>query len=400
MDKRIQHWFFMRDGFDTFRLDPERHSRYVFGERDQLQRDRLLEALEENAYSRDGHKAVIYGDYGRGKTHMCRNLVFEIRRRGLHFEPIYVKCGGFKKKEPFYSLFREMIFQHSSARLQRVAVEYERKAQNGEEGPLSDAVPSEDIALVMSRGLAAPNPEAVKTSMRWLGGEPKIDLAMLGGSLKRQLVDPADFGSVMKGLSHLFLCIEDRVPLYIIDEVERFENVADPDTFFTWLATIRELTEVAGIGLLFIIGAKTRDRLPALFAQEEIIRRIGMANFVELLNPGPDAIRSFILEQFQSSIRKGPLPEVQRDVVEPGALDESVPSGLLEIIDNDPLRLESYPFEPAALDHFVQQLATGEMTNKPSEAQLRIQRAALRTMRLNRRTIDIETIDAIVEEAF
>src|SRR6267142_1186259 len=77
-EKRMAEWFFMRPGFDTFLLEPEKHARYVFGDRDREQRDHLLESLEEAAYSHDGYKAAVFGDYGRGKTHQCHNLIHEI----------------------------------------------------------------------------------------------------------------------------------------------------------------------------------------------------------------------------------------------------------------------------------------------------------------------------------
>ena len=74
--------------------------------------------------------------------------------------------------------------------------------------------------------------------------------------------------------------------MYIIDEAERFENITDTDTFYMWLAAMRELTEIPGIGMLFMIGARNRDALPTLFVQSEIIRRIGTSNYLEFLNPG------------------------------------------------------------------------------------------------------------------
>ena len=128
---------------------------------------------------------------------------------------MYLKCGAFKKKEPFNSLFRQMIFHHNTNQIQAVASEYQRRVMASEEQPLVEVVHSEDIANVMAKGLTAPNPEAVRISMRWLAGDPKIDLTMVGGSLKPQLTDSADFGDVMRGLSHMFIQVTDRVPLYI-----------------------------------------------------------------------------------------------------------------------------------------------------------------------------------------
>src|SRR5437773_2085495 len=93
MTKTMDAWFFMRPGFTTFNLEPKAHSQYLFGARDRRQRDVLLGTLEEAGYSRDGHKAAIYGDYGRGKTHQCFNIMYEIRKRGMNIAPVYIKCS-------------------------------------------------------------------------------------------------------------------------------------------------------------------------------------------------------------------------------------------------------------------------------------------------------------------
>lgn len=399
-DKRMADWFFMRPGFETFLLEPEKHARYVFGDRDREQRNHLLDSLEEAGYSHDGYKAAVFGDYGRGKTHQCHNLVYEIKRRGLHFIPVYVKCGAFKKKEPFNSFFRELLFRHSIEQIQQVATEYQRRVVAGEQPPLSTVIHSEDIINVIANGLTAPNPAAARTSMRWLAGEPKIDLTMLGGSLKPQLVDNTDFGDVMRGLSHMFVTVLDRVPLYVVDEAERFQNITETDAYYVWLASLRELTEIHGIAMVFMIGAKTRDELPVIFVQPEIMRRVGVANYLEFMNPGRDDLRAFLLEQLQTTIRKGPIPDTQKDSVEPEALDATVPSELRSLTQGDPTQLETYPFEPDAFEAFVSQIAEGEMSNKPSEAQKRLQKVAQRAMRLNKKTIASAMVAELSPDSF
>src|SRR5262249_34167819 len=153
-----------------------------------------------------------------------------------------------------------------------------------------------------------------RISLRWLAGDPKIDLTMLGGSLKPQLSDSADVGDVMRGISQMFIRVLDRVPLYIVDEAERFQNVTDTDSYFGWLAALRELTEIHGIAMVFMVGARTRDLLPTILVQDEIVRRIGVANYIEFLNPGREDLRTFLLEQFQTSIRKGAVPDTQKEV--------------------------------------------------------------------------------------
>ena len=77
----MRDWFFLRPGFENFVLDPREHRRVLVGDFDRNRRDELLIMLEGAARAHHGQNAVIFGDYGRGKTHLCHNLLYEIERR-------------------------------------------------------------------------------------------------------------------------------------------------------------------------------------------------------------------------------------------------------------------------------------------------------------------------------
>jgi hypothetical protein len=86
--------------------------------------------------------------------------------------------------------------------------------------------------------------------------------------------------------------------------------------------------------------------------------------------------------------------------MESDALNEAVPEELMSLTQGDAERLETYPFEPDAFEVFVSQIAEGEMSNKPSEAQKRLQKAAQRAMRLDARTITSEMVAELAPETF
>lgn len=389
----------MRDGFDTFRFEPDKHRQYLFGVPERRQRDFLLGEIEQSTYSTDGQKAVLFGDYGRGKTHICHNLEYVITKRGLAVLPIYVKCPAFKSKEPFATLFGQMLLGHPSTEIQRVANAYATRVQKGDSKPLEQVIRSEGIARVMAVGLAAPNLDAVINSIRWLSGEPKISMA-ISPALKPQLTDSKDFGEVMRGLAHMFIEIDGKTPLYLVDEAERLESVTNPDVYASWLASLREISEIINVGIVFFIGANSRNNLPALLLNDEIQRRIGVSNYFEFLSASRDQLRTFVDELLRTAIRKGPVPEPQKDVVSPTALDEAVPAGLIEIVGDDPAKLAAYPFDPDAYDEFVDQVVGGPYASKPSEVLIRLQKAAQRAIRLDKQTIDLDIVEAIGTEGF
>src|SRR5262249_33885366 len=154
-----------------------------------------------------------------------------------------------------------------------------------------------------------------------------------------QLTDSLEFGAVLRGIAQMFLAVDGAVPLYLIDEAERIQNVSNTDSYYGWLASLRELTEIANVAMIFFIGAKSKDDLPVLFVQPEIMRRIGVANYYEFLNPGAEQIEQFVVELLQTAIRKGPVPEVHRSALDPAALDDTVPQDLRILVEDDSERL-------------------------------------------------------------
>jgi hypothetical protein len=388
MEKTLASWFFLRPTITTFQLEPEQHPEFIFGTRERSQRDHLLGEIEGASFGDAGFKAVVFGDYGRGKTRMCQNLRFEIQRNGLRIAPIYVKCSSFTSKAPFHALFREMIMRHPTAEMTRIATEYGRLVAAQKAQPLIEIVQSEDIDRVMSQGLALLNPDIVRTCMRWLSGEPKVSMQGIGSAIKPQLTDSSEFGAVMRGLSHMIAAVDRKVIVYLIDEAERFNNITNADAFAVWLVSLRELAEIAGVGLIFFVGAVSRNDLPVLLLQEEVMRRIGIVNYIEFLNPSRDELRAFLKELFSTCIRKGEVPQPHRLVAPQEVLDPAVPQELTTITQGDQDRLDAFPFEPDALDEFVEDVAAGGSANKPSEVLKRLLKATQRAIRKDRRTID------------
>jgi hypothetical protein len=213
-----------------------------------------------------------------------------------------------------------------------------------------------------------------------------------------QLTDSRRFGSVMRGLSHIYATVDGKGIQYFIDEAERFNNISNADTFATWLVCLRELTEVPGVGLMFFVGANTRNALPVLLMQEEINRRIGVVNYMELLGPGRDDLRAFMLELFATCIRKGEPPAQHRDALSDDAKDATVPAELVEITGGDARKLETYPFEPNAFDEFIENALAGQTSSKPSEVLIRILKVAQRAIRRGQPTIGTAIVNEINAE--
>jgi hypothetical protein len=282
--------------------------------------------------------------------------------------------------------------------MNRIATEYGKLVAAQKAQPLVEIVQSEDIAQVMGKGLALLNDELVRNCMRWLSGEPKVPISGAGAAIRQQLTDSSEFGAVMKGLSHMITTVERKVPVYFIDEAERFNNIANPDAFAVWLVSLRELTEITGLGLIFLVGAVSKNELPVLLQQEEIMRRIGTVNYIEFLTPSRDQLRTFLKELLSTCIRKGEMLEPHRSVASAVVRDSAVPQELEAITNGDRDQLEAFPFDPDALNQFVEDMAAAGSANKPSEVLKRLLKAAQLAIRKDRRTIDLSIVKQISQE--
>ena len=82
--------------------------------------------------------------------------------------------------------------------------------------------------MVMRRGLTAADHDVVRNSMRWLGGEAKVPMGLVSQALKPQLTDSREFGAVMRGFAQMFVTVDKKVPLFLIDELGRTTAELEP----------------------------------------------------------------------------------------------------------------------------------------------------------------------------
>src|SRR2546422_809387 len=94
-----------------------------------------------------------------------------------------------------------------------------------------------------------------RTKARTSCGKPSV----VSSAVPARLNVSKEFGGVMKGVVHLFREVgigHAKVPLFLVDEAERIGLVTHMDTYWSWIAALRELTEINGVGLIFFVGAK------------------------------------------------------------------------------------------------------------------------------------------------
>jgi hypothetical protein len=100
-------------------------------------------------------------------------------------------------------------------------------------------------------------------------------------------------------------------------------------------------------------------------------------------------------------IRKGPVPAEHKEALVDlkSDLSETVPSSLQEIVTKAGEDLATYPFTKGALQEFVESCSQAELSNKPREVLMRLQRAAAKAIRKNEHLIDSSTVEEIIKES-
>jgi len=81
-----------------------------------------------------------------------------------------------------------------------------------------------------------------------------------------------------------------------------------------------------------------------------------------------------------------------------GDIEESIPDELLSILDAEGEQLETFPFTGEAFGQFVDNCATSDLSNKPREVLILVQKAASRAMRKNQRLIDGDILEEIARD--
>ena len=388
----IKDYFYLRPEFDSFSFIPERDGAFLFGEKDQKIAQSLLGLIEDWGCSMEGPKGVLFGDYGRGKTHLCHHLCNQIPKQSLPFLPYYCKLSAYKKKEPFSSFVGALIGALGSD-LKRVFELYRDRHTAGTAKPVM-GVHSDLARLVRDVNHWIGDDVHCNQVIRYLSGDKVGGQDALSFVSKPQLTTTVEFGDVFRLIADLFLQVHTKLPLFLIDEVEYLKLISDNDTFHHWVAAFRELTENRQLGILFCVGAVEQEQLPEILTMPEIVRRIGTTNYLEFFFQSETEIRDFLVEFLGTLIAKGPVPQRHVDVFDSRPSDV-VPAELQALTGGDTKQLKAFPFEPSALDHLCQLLQAGGGTNKPSEALNRLQRLTQMAMRNSTKIITKAMVDEL-----
>jgi Cdc6-like AAA superfamily ATPase len=380
---RLRDWFHLKPDFTSFKLVPEEHARYLFGERDKKLRDELLMSLRECAYSEHGYNAIIWGSSGRGKTHLANNLLVNAHESDLPLELVYVDCPTIKSaKEPLKTFFSALFKAIPPKTVKRLVTKYvEEKEAHPEwdKRVLNELNHDRMIYRAITEGLVLPNDGTVRGILSWLGGE-EYRIGNIVENAPEQLEDGGQIARNLGALGEMSLLAEGKNLILLVDEAERLQTIQSGEQYWGWLSALRESFRRTSVGVILFIIASNPDYIPRILMEHEIYNRIGASNIFSSPPFDPPDAESFLTQLLATMIQRDPLPESLRQV-----LAES----------GEPL--DSYPFTADAFHGFIQHHSIGTEENKPQELLNHLERAAQRAITLNKKLIDSEVLQQVVE---
>jgi Cdc6-like AAA superfamily ATPase len=381
---RLRDWFHLKPQFTSFKLVPQEHACYLFGERDNKLRDELLMSLKECAYSERGYHSIIWGSSGRGKTHLANNLLVQAKSNDLPLELVYVDCPTIKSaKEPLKTFFSSVFKSIPPKTVKRFVTKFveEKDAHpDWEKRVLIELNQDRVIYRAITEGLVLPHEGTVRGILGWLGGESYRNISNIVDNAPEQLEDGGQIARNFGALGDMLLLAEGKNLIFLVDEAERLQTIQSGEQYWTWLSALRESFRRTSVGVILFIIASNTDYIPRILMEHEIYNRIGASNIFSSPPFDPPDAESFLTQLLAAMIQRDPLPESLRQIL--AEADEPV---------------QYYPFTQDAFKEFIQHHSIGTEENKPQELLNHLERAAQRAITRGNKLIDVEVLQQVVE---
>lgn len=380
---RIREWFHLKPQFTSFKLVPQEHARYLFGERDKKLRDELLMSLRECAYSERGYNAIIWGSSGRGKTHLANNLLINAKGDDLPLELVYVDCPTIKSaKEPLKTFFSALFKSIPPKTVKRFVTKYVEARDAHPEWDkrvLTELNHDNTIYRAITEGLVLPNEGTVRGILGWLGGE-EFRIGNIVDNASEQLEDGGQIARNFGALGDMLLLAEGKNLIFLVDEAERLQTIQSGEQYWAWLSALRESFRRTSVGVILFIIASNPDYIPRILMEHEIYNRIGASNIFSSPPFDPPDAESFLTQLLATMVQRDPSPD-----------------SLKQVLDETGEPLDSYPFTADAFKEFIQHHSIGTEENKPQELLNHLERAAQRAITLNKKLIDVQVLQQVVD---
>lgn len=330
-------------GFDVAPWDPEDASIY-FG--DQRLNRELAGRIEAGYATGRPPKIYLRGRWGAGKTHHLYHLKHIMESTGVgsitnFIAPyIQIECDDDTR---FQYLHKKILNAIGIVKVKKAVADFlmaagsEREAEQKRLFDKSNLIIATQVLSIGDDQLA----------WKWLCGETLSAGELRTLNVTTNLEDTAELVEVLFRIGRLLKETDGAHVLIFIDEGEGLHNVRKPNAQASWHDGMKNLADNMNnsIGFILSLYVDHSNETPEFVSEDDIIRRIGQRNMVDL-DPysEPGEIEPFLKDLLESRIR----------------LDE------IDVWPGDTSR-DTFPFAPDARDLFVHELLAGAVSATPSK---------------------------------
>jgi Cdc6-like AAA superfamily ATPase len=251
-------------------------------------------------------KMVLWGDWGVGKTHTLRHLIWSIEANpDYNAKCVFVELPDFSKKSDFSAAHAAILDAIGLDQARDWVLRYQASKGGSAEDALHDFTTSADIA---SAFMTLPiRGDISRIAWDWLRGVKLAAGEARTAGLPPVLHQSQSMASAVRLLGKLSRELDDQMLIVFLDEADKLRAIEDPDAVSHWLNAMRILSDplTKEIGLIVAASFRDRNEFPPPLTDGQVLSRIGESNYIELPTFTEDDAAEFVCALFESFIDPG-----------------------------------------------------------------------------------------------
>jgi hypothetical protein len=360
-------WFGLCAGKEDFYVLTDRDYQLYFA-RSALD-DKLRRLIDESNRGNNTIKAVLYGDWGAGKTHTLRHLKHQLESNNIKpGKVVLIDLPDISTKSKFNDLQFELLDGIGFEDARDWVKQFNTRHSDAEKRIKAFSGSSDITKAILTLPTYG---DSAQVAWSWLRG---LNIGGEGRSvgLPAVISQSKTFTTILRLFGMLCLDCEQKRLTYMIDEADKLENISDADAQNQWIECVKELADISNdeCGIVFTAGFTDIDSLPRMLREQQVQTRFTQGHYLALLPFGIPETMEFLKSLFAAWI-----DPTQRTALLHAHASEA---------DGETLTPDSFPFTEEGLDLFANHLCRSSVT-RPRDIQAELHTAINYAVDANRR---------------
>jgi len=314
--------------------------------------EKLLTELVGKAFTADvPPKAVVYGDWGSGKTQTLWHFINTVLAEQA--QCLYITLNELPANTELLVFYRILMDKIPPGQLRKLLAQARNKYGNFQSLP-SPEQETTNVLTVFERFLASATESVLeRKAWSWIVGYPVSSPSEIGLPENSKQVTIDEALNILWYVGTLHLEFNNKFFVFCIDEAHRLKQI-DVDSFpeRTFIQAFRSLfLKDFPIGIIFCIGIGAEEDLPHMLIIGEVRERVG--RYLGLTKMDKPEIRSLIKGVIRYA-RDGATWDSSQGKIKWNNTDESITNLVAQLKKKDKdIEEETFPFTSSAVELLV-----------------------------------------------